>query len=406
MTGLRFDVALVETRRRQQQPVQLQAFYLSPLPSNRAYVSRTKTIFKYKFEFCLTGFMKDGEVNLTELIEEHGGKIPERYQDVLHKNNPKAVVIATPVSWRKLKFIYAIACGIPVVHPEWIHACVTAGKVVSFDGYFIPSGYSFTTRKFECLSVQQLDIFAGLSFGIPYDVVRTSNTSTKSMGSLISFVLKACGAKLVVEDLTPSRDKLVDIVLSNEYTKTCEYYRKKHKTPLRTFPWVTECMILQRFIKKSKEDIFQPRVYERDDENQASEEVLAVNAEIGDADRTMLKLHTGELVLADLSGNGTDHFLLFHVCKILRIIIHREEDDRPRGEEEQSVSLEVGVLKRSSNSPGLSRTHSKILQIPTSHVKRRVVAVSAKDFQQLEYRDESIFYYEEKGEQDDNVKAK
>ncbi|KAF1328758.1 hypothetical protein FI667_g6615, partial [Globisporangium splendens] len=369
--------------------VRTRAKYLSPLPSNRAYVSRTKTIFKYKFEFCLTGFMKDGEVNLTELIEEHGGKIPERYQDVLHKNNPKAVVIATPVSWRKLKFIYAIACGIPVVHPEWIHACVTAGQVVPFDGYFIPSGYSFTTRKFECLTIQQLDIFAGLSFGIPYDVVRTSSTSSKSMGSLMSFVLKACGAKHVVE--------------------TCEYYRKKHKTPLRTFPWVTECMILQRFIKKSKEDLFQPRVYERDNESQASEETHAVNAEIGDADRdssapricvrsTMLKLHTGELVLADLSGNGIDHFLLFHVCEILRIIIHREE--------EQNVSLEVGVLKRSPNSPGLSRTHSKVLQIPALHVKRRVVAVSATDFQQLEYRDENIFYYEEKGERDDSAKAK
>lgn len=185
--------------------VRTRAKYLSPLPSNRAYVSRSRTIFKYKFEFCLTGFMKDGEVNLMELIEEHGGKIAERYQDVFHKNNIKAVVIATPVSWRKLKFIYAIACGIPVVHPEWIHACVKAGQVIPFEGYFIPSGYSITTRKFECRPVQQLSIFAGLSFGIPHDVVHASKTSTRNMGSLIAFILKTCGAKHVVDVRCHSR---------------------------------------------------------------------------------------------------------------------------------------------------------------------------------------------------------
>lgn len=62
----------------------------------------------------------------------------------------------------------------------------------------------------------------------------------------------------------------------------------------------------------------------------------------------MLKLHAGELVLADLSGNGIDHFLLFHVCEILRITLHRDDDgsSRVRGEDPHAVVLEVGVLKR------------------------------------------------------------
>lgn len=172
---------------------------LSPLPSNRAYASRTKTIFKYKFEFCLTGFLNESEESLIKVIEEHGGKIAERPEDVLHKNNPKAVVIAMPISWRKLKFIHAIACGIPVVHSEWITACAKAGQVVPFDGFQIPSGISIMTRKFECLPVQELDIFAGMSFGIPYDVAPMSKSSAKGMGSLIAFVLKALGAKRVIE---------------------------------------------------------------------------------------------------------------------------------------------------------------------------------------------------------------
>lgn len=47
--------------------------------------------------------------------------------------------------------------------------------------------------------------------------------------------------------------------------------------------------------------------------------------------------------------------------------------------------------------------HSKVLTIPASQVKGRVVAVSKEDFQALKYRDESIFYYEEEeGDKRDN----
>ncbi|GMF13821.1 unnamed protein product [Phytophthora lilii] len=133
---------------------------LTPVPVHRAYASRSRTLFKYKFEFCLTGFVKSGEESLKELIEGHGGKIPERYQDVLYKNNPKAVVIATPVSWRKRKFMQAIACGIPVVHTDWIKDCIEAGYVIPFDGYQVPAGYSVTTRKFECFTPREVSTTA------------------------------------------------------------------------------------------------------------------------------------------------------------------------------------------------------------------------------------------------------
>jgi hypothetical protein len=133
---------------------------LTPVPSQRAYASRSRTLFKYKFEFCLTGFVKTGEENLKELIEGHGGRIPERYQEVLYKNNPKAVVIATPVSWRKRKFMQAVACGIPVVHTDWLKDCVEAGHVIPFEGYQVPTGYSVTTRKFECFPPREASLRA------------------------------------------------------------------------------------------------------------------------------------------------------------------------------------------------------------------------------------------------------
>ena len=50
----------------------------------------------------------------------------------------------------------------------------------------------------------------------------------------------------------------------------------------------------------------------------------------------MMKLFTGELVLADLSDEGNiDHFLLFDVCEIRRII-----------EKRSTVTLEVGILSQ------------------------------------------------------------
>lgn len=210
------------------QKVRTRTKMLSPLPSNRAYASRSRTIFKYKFEFVLTGFVKEGDASLSELIEEHGGKVMDRYQDVLYRGNGKALVIATPVSWRKRKFMQAISCGIPVVHPDWIQSCIKEACVVPFDGYFVPSGYSVTTRKFECLGVKevrllvgmvsymvcghganafcimvlfdtQLNIFNGYSFGIACDVDHAAKNGVREMASIMTFILKACGAYAVHE---------------------------------------------------------------------------------------------------------------------------------------------------------------------------------------------------------------
>lgn len=67
--------------------------------------------------------------------------------------------------------------------------------------------------------------------------------------------------------------------------------------------------------------------------------------------RNKLKLHAGELVLVDRLGNEFDHFLLFHVCEILRITITREVNKHGDITDEEQVMLEVGVLKRCVRCP-------------------------------------------------------
>ncbi|ETM34382.1 hypothetical protein L914_18523 [Phytophthora nicotianae] len=364
---------------------------LTPVPSQRAYGSRSRTLFKYKFEFCLTGFVKAGEETLKELIEGHGGKIPERYQDVLYKNNPKGVVIATPVSWRKRKFMQAVACGIPVVHTDWIKDCIDAGYVVPFDGYQVPTGYSVTTRKFECFPPRELHIFEGYSFGIVSDVSQVSKSEAKDKASLMAFILKACGADAVYENLSSKSGVSVDVVLCDEYTPTCRYYKRKRHLPVKDFQWVTECMILQKFLDP-EEPVFEPH-------RVGSEDVFAASAEIGDNDNTTLKLHTGELVMADISGSAADHYLLFNVCEILSIHVSGRKDEgsqsKRKDSKENRVMLRVGMLKREPYNPELSKTPVKVVDISSSQVKRRVVAISKQDYHKLKYKDESIFYLED-----------
>lgn len=369
---------------------------LTPVPSLRTYGSRSRTLFKYKFEFCLTGFVKTGEETLKELIEGHGGKIPERYQDVLYRNNSKAVVIATPVSWRKRKFMQAVACGIPVVHTDWIKDCIDAGYVVPFDGYQVPTGYSVTTRKFECFPPRELHIFEGYSFGIVSDVSRISKSEAKDKSNLMAFILKTCGADAVYENFSSKSGVSVDVVLCDEYTPTCRYYKRKRRIPTKDFQWVTECMILQKFLDP-EEPVFEPH-------RVGSEDVFAASAEIGDSDNTRLKLHTGELVMADISGSAADHYLLFNVCEILSINVSGRKDEgsqsKRKDSKENQVMLRVGMLKREPYNPELSKTPVKVLDISSSQVKRRVVAISKGDYGELKYKDESIFYLEDDGKSD------
>ncbi|CAI5714627.1 unnamed protein product [Hyaloperonospora brassicae] len=366
---------------------------LSPVPSQRVYASRSRTLFKYKFEFCLTGFVKSGEENLKELIEGHGGRIPERYQDVLFKGNLRAVVIATPVSWRKRKFMQAVACGIPVVHTDWIKDCIEKGCVIPFDGYQVPTGYSVTTRKFECLPPRHLYIFEGYNFGIASDVAQLSKSEAKDKMNLIAFILKACGAKAVYENLTAKDTSDIDVVLCDEYTPTCRYYKKTKGVPVKGFQWVTECVILQRLVDPRK-PFFEPLRVGRG-------ELFAASTEIGDSDNTTLKLYTGELVLADIACSTADHYLLFSVCEILSIYVidcsDVDSQSRRKDCNEGRIMLRVGMLKREPYDPELSKTPVKVLDISSSQVKRRVVAISKEHYSQLKYKDESIFYLENGG---------
>ncbi|KAG6572797.1 BRCT domain [Phytophthora cinnamomi] len=259
----------------------------------------------------------------------------------------------------------------------------------------VDTSYSVTTRKFECFTPRELNIFGGYSFGIASDVEQISKAEAKDKANLMAFILKACGADAVYENLSVRSGVDVDIVLCGEYTQTCRYYKKRRRVPVKDFQWVTECMILQQFVDP-EEPVFEP-------ERAGCEDVFAASAEIGDSDKTTLKLYTGELVMADISGSAADHYLLFNVCEILSIHVSGGRKDEgsqsKRKDKESRVMLRVGMLKREPYNPELSKTPVKVLEISSSQVKRRVVAISKEDYGKLKYKDESIFYLEDDGDE-------
>ncbi|KAG2532834.1 hypothetical protein BBO99_00002022 [Phytophthora kernoviae] len=233
-----------------------------------------------------------------------------------------------------------------------------------------------------------LHIFEGYSFGI------VCNAEARDKVDLMKFILEACGADAVDEDMSIKGHNQVDIVLCDEYTKVCQYYKTKRNLPVKDFQWVTECMILQRLLDPGEHG-FEPQCIGRDS-------VSAASAEIGDNEKTTLKLYTGELVLADVSGNEVDHFLIFNVCEIISIhLTGRSDEGSPTKKKGGEVMLRVGILKRDPNSAGLYKFHTRVVDIPASQVKRRVVAVSKEDFDSMGYRDESIFYFENEDEDED-----
>ncbi|KAE9201040.1 hypothetical protein PF004_g18828 [Phytophthora fragariae] len=261
----------------------------------------------------------------------------------------------------------------------------------------MPAGYSVTTRKFECFTPRELNIFEGYSFGIATDVEQVSKAEAKDKANLMAFILKACGADAVYENISAKSDVDVDIVLCSEYTQTCRYYKKRRRVLVKDFQWVTECMILQQFLDPEEDPVLEPQ-------RVGCEDVFSASAEIGDSDRTTLKLYTGELVMADISGSAADHYLLFNVCEILSIHVSGGRKDEgsqsKRKDKESRVMLHVGMLKREPYNPELSKTPVKVLDISSSQVKRRVVAISKEDYGRLKYKDESIFCVEDASEPD------
>ncbi|KAK1947330.1 hypothetical protein P3T76_001340 [Phytophthora citrophthora] len=172
--------------------------------------------------------------------------------------------------------------------------------------------------------------------------------------------------------------------------RICRHYERKRNLPVKAFQWVTECMIIGKMLEPEDPGFEPQRV--------GSEDVFAASAKIGDSDNSTLKLYTGELVMADISGSSADHYLLFDVCEILSIHVSRKDEGSQS--KEDRVQLRVGMLKREPYSPELSTTPVKVLDISSAQVKRRVVAISKSDYAQLKYKDESILCLEDDSEPD------
>nr|CCA17674.1 hypothetical protein PITG_02637 [Albugo laibachii Nc14] len=351
---------------------------LDPTPLYRIHLLVSKKLFQFRVAFCLSGFSASAVSQLSALIKAYGGAVYD--EEILQRPDiTNVILLATPNAWRKLKFMYAVARGIPVVHTEWLHTCIKTNSIVDCLAFRLPSGYSRLTRKYECLPVQNLPLFAGLTIGCPFDVEKEKLASTKELAHVMKSIARSCGANKVIEGLGFPATQPVDIILSEEYTDTCSQYFAHFRVPIKDFAWISECVIQQRLVDPTNEDF---------DVQRSGESVQSIIAEI--VNSNTLKLHIGEMIRVDLDTQrceSAEHFSLYNICEILELRRQGAKNQR------EQVVIKVRVLERGNDVMSLTRENAQDRWIKSNHIQKRVVVVSEGDFKSLHYRDENLYFF-------------
>ncbi|ETW10560.1 hypothetical protein, variant [Aphanomyces invadans] len=227
----------------------------SPIPPRTAYATRVKCFTD--LHFYLSGFQDVASGQLVSQITSYGGKIVKDISQ-MKKVQDRCYVVATAEASRRPKTLYAMACGIPIVHPDWLAACFQSRVLVDVTGYWIPSGFSWITRRsIVHIPRQQQTIFHGLRFGIPYDTPNKKRKEyQRSIASIMKFPLEHCGAVFVKMNIARKaiEDGTVDILLTNEITPLCEL-AQDHSIPSVRFLWVNECLIHQKLVDTSEPNL-------------------------------------------------------------------------------------------------------------------------------------------------------
>ena len=93
-----------------------------------------------------------------------GGKEEEEEEEEEEELYQGVVVVAGPTGYRKLKYMWALASGVPLLHTEWVDACIAEQRRLPFFGwleggkeggrgggkgnYALPAGLSLLEERF------------------------------------------------------------------------------------------------------------------------------------------------------------------------------------------------------------------------------------------------------------------
>ncbi|CAM9998226.1 unnamed protein product, partial [Phaeothamnion confervicola] len=59
----------------------------------------------------------------------------------------KVIVVATPLSYRKYKYVYGVAAGHRIVHHKWVERSILQSTFLQTPPFLLPGGVAFFRRK-------------------------------------------------------------------------------------------------------------------------------------------------------------------------------------------------------------------------------------------------------------------
>jgi len=197
--------------------------------------------------FIFTGLKPNkGVLNTNVLgttIESHGGKVGDFPDDPGPTEPirtdpfvtlPSRILIADKER-RTLKYLLALATGVPCVQPLWVKHCSEQGCALPFLPYLLPAGYSLAREELLYLTYPKCNILADFTVTV---------LGSDDFIHHWDVVLKACGAQVVMCDMQAL--KSCDVIVSDPFPQAdFKKAAKSLKVPIVAVEWVIQCLINQ-----------------------------------------------------------------------------------------------------------------------------------------------------------------
>jgi len=176
---------------------------------------RKKSKLFRNLQFIVTGAKNKGEIRT--IIDENGGYRIDHYlkgpnaslspfKRTVRKGCPSMVLLADKER-RTIKYVLGLVSGTPCVHYDWLLQCVEKEKILPYEPYLLPSGFS-VTRNCIILRTNLRPYCQNFVF----DNLRIELIGVFDWKAQWSMILREGGAKVVQRLYSDSEDRIDCIV--------------------------------------------------------------------------------------------------------------------------------------------------------------------------------------------------